>query len=280
MPSETERSLGRANPLVARIRRLARSAADRERSGLILVEGIKLAGEALDAGIEVHEAIISAELLRDERGRTLRSRLRASGIPIRVAADSLMRSLQDAEAPQGILMLAARPATDVNSISSAAPGATLLAVAGVQDPGNLGSLVRVADAAGAGGLVAGGGADPFGPKAVRASAGSIFRLPVARAADAAALLPVLRSLRAAGRVIAGAVPHGGRDYRDVDLAPGMALVVGGEGAGIPDPLMAAMDLQLTIPLSGKVESINVATAAAVILFEAARQGRQRQSSRR
>jgi RNA methyltransferase, TrmH family len=277
MPAETDRPLGRANPLVARIRRLARSAADRERSGLILVEGIKLAGEALDAGIEVREAIVSSSLLGEERGRALRSRLCASKIPIRVAADSLMRSLQDADAPQGILLLAARPATDGHFISSAALGATLLACAGVQDPGNLGSLVRVAYAAGASGLVAAGGADPFGPKAVRASAGSIFRLPVSRVADAAALAPLLGSLRASGRIIAGAVPHEGRDYRDVDLAHGMALVVGGEGAGIPAPLLASMDLLLTIPLSGKVESINVATAAAVILFEAAR---QRQSSRR
>lgn len=275
MPAETDRPLGRANPLVARIRRLARSAADRERSGLILVEGIKLAGEALDAGIEVREAIVSSSLLREERGRALRSRLSASKIPIRVAADSLMRSLQDADAPQGILLLAARP--DGHFISSAAPGATLLACAGVQDPGNMGSLVRVADAAGASGLVAAGGADPFGPKAVRASAGSIFRLPVSRVADAAALAPLLGTLRASGRIIAGAVPHEGRDYRDVDLAHGMALVVGGEGAGIPAPLIESMDLLLTIPLSGKVESINVATAAAVILFEAAR---QRQSSRR
>jgi TrmH family RNA methyltransferase len=267
-------ALGRSNPLVARIRRLARSASDRERSGLILVEGIKLAGEALDAEIAVHEAIVSAALLKDERGRALRSRLEAAGAPIRVASETLMSSLVDTEAPQGILLVAARPATAAaHSITSAAAGATLLAVAGVQDPGNLGSLVRVAHAAGAAGLVAAGGADPFGPKAVRASAGSIFRLPVARVADDAALVPLLRTLRSAGHRIAGAVPRGGSDYRDADLGGGMILLMGGEGAGIPAPLMRLLDLQLTIPLSGKVESINVTTAAAVILFEAARQRR-------
>jgi len=268
-------TLGRSNPLVARIRRLARSATDRERSGLILVEGIKLAGEALDAEIAVHEAIVSAALLKEERGRTLRSRLQAAGAPVRVASDTLMSSLVDTEAPQGILLLAARPSTEANSISSAPSGATILAVAGVQDPGNLGSLVRVAHAAGAAGLLAAGGADPFGPKAVRASAGSIFRLPVARVADDAALVPLLRALRAAGHKVAGAVPRGGLDYRDADLGGGMTLLVGAEGAGIPAPLLRLLDLQLTIPLSGKVESINVTTAAAVILFEAARQSSRR-----
>ena len=268
-----DKTLGRSNPLVARIRRLARSAAERERSGLILVEGIKLAAEALDAGLAVREAIVTAGLAGDERGRALRSRLQAGAIPTRVASDSLMRSLQDADAPQGVLLLAARPAREVDSISSAAPGATVLAAAGVQDPGNLGSLVRVAHAAGAAGMVVAGGADPFGPKAVRASAGSIFRLPVDRLPDATALAPLLTGWRAAGLVVAGAVPRGGRDYRDADLSRGLALVVGAEGSGIPAAIQGAIDLKLTIPLHGEVESINVTTAAAVILFEAARQAR-------
>lgn len=131
--------------------------------------------------------------------------------------------------------------------------------------------MRLADACGAAGFIAVGGADPFGPKAVRASAGSIFRLPVQREADPAEAPRIADHLSQAGFLRAGAAPRGGRDYREADLSRSLALFVGAEGAGLPAAVDDRLDLRLSIPMNPKVESINVAAAAAVLLFAASSQ---------
>jgi len=263
MPGDASRArpLGRTHPLVGRVRLLARSPEERARQGLMLVEGVRLAEEALAEGARIEEALIGPRLDRDDRGR-----------------DALLSSMADAGTHQGVLLLVERPEARYGDLTPSGPaGAMVLVACAVQDPGNLGTLVRLTDAAGGTGLAAVSGADPFGPKAVRASAGSIFRLPVLREADAAALASILARLRGSGLTVAGAVPRGGADYREVDLSRPLALLVGGEGAGLPDRVSADLDLRLTIPMNPRVESINVAAAGAVLLFEAA--ARRRRSAR-
>ncbi|HZI93557.1 MAG TPA: TrmH family RNA methyltransferase, partial [Patescibacteria group bacterium] len=172
----TDAQLGRSHPLVKRIRLLSRSPAQRSSAGLMVAEGLHLAEEALGQQARIHEAIVSPRLQRDARGADLLARLRAAGVSIRQATDLLLASLHEAESHQGILLIVERPGTSIpHLISSADSGALVLVACGVQDPGNLGALVRLADAAGATAMFCAGGADPFGPKAARASAGSIFR---------------------------------------------------------------------------------------------------------
>ncbi len=270
MARDADPPLGRGSALAARVRRLARSVRAREVEGLFLAEGIHLADEAIRRGAPLVDAILSPRLLRDPRGREIRARLRALGVPLHQTSDRLMDSLQDAGTHQGILLVAARPVTAAEFIPSGASPATLLVTAGVQDPGNAGALVRVADAAGAAGILCAGGADPWGPKAVRASAGSIFRLPVQRIANEAALPAGISRLTDSGVTAIAAVPRGGLDYRDLPYDGATALVVGGEGGGLADDVISACSASVTIPLQHGVESINVTCAAALLLFEAAR----------
>jgi TrmH family RNA methyltransferase len=140
----------------------------------------------------------------------------------------------------------------------------------VQDPGNVGALVRSAEAGGATGVVAtSGSADPFGWKALRGAMGSAFRLPIARVADAGEAIALVR--RVAGLRIAATVATQGVVMGQADLTGALALVVGSEGAGLPDEVVAAADLKVTIPMTPRVESLNVAVATALLVYEARRQ---------
>ena len=268
--SRAPRQLGRANPLVGRIRSLSRSAEERASAGLMIVEGVRLAAEALDEGVVIQDAVVSERLGRLAGGTEIETRLTKACARVWSAGEGLLDSLHDAGSAQGILLVVERPARTPEQVASAHGPRTLLLMAwGVQDPGNMGALVRLADAAGGTGLLAVGGADPFGPKAVRASAGSVFRLPVARVPGTVEALELLGALRGRRVTIAGAMPRGGASHREADLSGPMALVVGGEGAGLPMEVAAALDVRLTIPMSPRVDSLNVAAAAAVLMFEAA-----------
>jgi TrmH family RNA methyltransferase len=154
-------------------------------------------------------------------------------------------------------------------------GGVYLFLDGVQDPGNLGAIARVAEAAGAAGLACGPGtAHPNHPRALRASAGSLLRLPVAVGVEPAALAAHLSPL---GPRWAALVAHGGRELYAEPVAGTLVLALGGEGAGLSPAARRLADLELRIPLEGPVESLNVATAAAVVLFELRRRGLSRPS---
>jgi len=273
MPPDASPSplLGRSHPLTRRVRLLTRSPLERERQRLMPVEGVRLAEEALAENARIHEAILSPRLERDDRGRRLAARL-LSTVPLaRRATDDLLASMSDTATHQGVLLLVERPEAGFDDVTASGAAEAIVLVAWeVQDPGNLGTLVRLTDAAGGAGLVSVSGADPFGPRAVRASAGSIFRLPVARVGGGAAEVGSLAErLRGSGLALAGAVTRGGDDYRQAELPGRLALFLGGEGDGLPAGVLDRLDHRLTIPIRPRVESLNVAAAAAVLLFEAA-----------
>ena len=142
----------------------------------------------------------------------------------------------------------------------------------VRDPGNAGTLIRTADAAGAGGVVCcEGTVDPYNPKTVRASAGSVFHLPIVAGGEAVTAIGTLRrsGLRALGTVV-----RDGVDYADVDLTDRVALLFGNEASGLAPDVLAALDVPVTIPMAGRAESLNVSVTAAVLCFEVLRQRRQ------
>ena len=265
---------GRRHPVIRRLRELRRDRALRDREGVLVAEGVHLVREALAADAAVELFLLSPRLREREEGRELEARILASGRPCFETADTVLEQLQDARSAQPVLALAHRPAPQPDA-GFAPPGATpLLVVAcGVQDPGNLGAILRSADAAGASACYAcGESADPYHPRTVRASMGSIFRMPIARD-DPSTLRERLRS---AGIPAAAAVPHEGEPYDAADLAGPLALFLGSEGSGLPPELRSSMDLSLRIPMRDGVESLSVAAAAAVLLFEASRQRRGRE----
>jgi TrmH family RNA methyltransferase len=184
--------------------------------------------------------------------------------------DAVLGSISEAEASQGLLALARRPVFTEEALLRGRP--LLLVAVGIQNPGNVGALLRAAEAAGASGAyMAGGCADTFSWKALRGSMGSAFRLPHLRRPGAR---ETLLRLKERGVASVAAVSSGGTPYDQVDLARPVALVVGNEGAGLGEDLLEAVSARASIPMRGGVESLNVAVAAGVLLFEAARQRRR------
>ncbi|HLU38431.1 MAG TPA: RNA methyltransferase [Planctomycetota bacterium] len=252
------------NPIVARFR----AAATGDAPDLFLVEGRKLIAEALDAKLAAVEAAYDADRLAP--GEELLARLRRAGARVTPCAPSVCARLSSVSTPQGIAAVFRRPVFRDEDLLGRAPALVVVA-AGVKEPGNLGALVRAAEAAGAGGVLAlRGGADPFRDKAVRGAAGSSFRLPVRGGVPVAdALAFVVRY----GLRLFVLAEDGEVDYLDADLREPCAVALGGEGEGLPDELRAAAAACVRVPMAGRVDSLNVAVAAGVVLYEARRQRR-------
>jgi RNA methyltransferase, TrmH family len=199
------------------------------------------------------------------RGADLARRIEESGVTRRLVDEREFATLSQTDSPQGVMAIAQTPHRRLEDVSFAAPPAVLLVVDGVQDPGNFGTLVRSAEALGAVGVVSlSGTVDPWNPKSVRAAAGSLFRLPVVQVGWEEAA----EFLRGREVPIYGAAAEG-RPVHEV-RCPRAAVVVGNEGAGLSEAVRGSVDALIGIPLRGRAESLNVAAAAAILLYELTR----------
>ena len=251
----------RQHPIVKEFRALARGGRD-----LMLLDGWHLLHEAARARIAVEKIALCGPLA--SREADLIDGLRRDGAQIVDVSAAVLNALSPVDAPTGVVASARRPSVTQAETVLPAP-ALVLAATALQDPGNAGAIIRSGAAAGASGVVLDdGSADPWGWKALRASMGSAFHLPVMRTRT---LANVIADWRAAGIQVAAAVPRHGTPMHEVDFIPPTALLLGGEGAGLPDDLIAASDVRVTIPMRGGIESLNAAVAAALLLYEAQRQ---------
>lgn len=229
------------------------------------------AGATAVGGVAVEEVFVDERLGGEDR-RTVVEAARRRGVPVWYLAEGVAERIADTRSPRGVLAVASRPTLSVEEVAARAVGRPVLVLAGVADPGNLGTLVRTVEASGAGGLVVTGeAADPFGPKAARASAGSLLRVPVA---DGVGLHDALAALAAAGYRRLGTTAHGGVPYDELDLRGAVAVVLGNEAHGLPAEAGVDLDDWVGIPMEGRAESLNVAVAGAVVCFEGARQRRR------
>jgi TrmH family RNA methyltransferase len=224
-----------------------------------------LVADALTFGVGVREVFVEPDALTDE----LADALGAGGIePVLVRPGGLERVL-DTVTPRPVAAVATLPSYGLHE---AVTDLTVVLV-DVADPGNAGTLVRTAEAAGAGAVVCcGATADAFGPKAVRASAGSVFRLPVVVEPDPVRAMSALGS---GGLERIGLAADGPDAYDSIDLTGPTAVVLGGEAHGLPGAVLPAIDRMVSIPMAGDTESLNVAAAGAIVCFEVARQRRAR-----
>jgi len=232
-----------------------------------VIEGPTLLREALAAKVPLTDVFVTPDA--DEG---LVTDATARGAVVRwVTADVLARAV-DTVTPQGVAAIARRIDVTVDdAVAAAAAGPLALVLVDVADPGNAGTLLRAAEAAGAAAvLFCGGSVDPCNPKCVRASAGALFHLPVAIGGEAEA---VLERLGEAGVRTAATVVRGGTPYDEADLAGPLAVVLGSEAHGLAAGLVEAIDLRLSIPMAGRSESLNVAMAGSVLCFESLRQRR-------
>ena len=233
----------------------------RPREGLVLVEGVRSAAEALASGVDIRFAVQSPRLPRTEAGRALASTLARGGPEAEAVDDSDLDELSATEHPQGILCVCAEPGLDLGQLRDRAPSRLLL-LDGLQDPGNLGTLIRAARAFGLDAvIVLDGSVDPWNPKAVRAAAGAGFQMPIARVPWAEAR-PWLEEQ---GIQILAADPAGD-DVRSFQPGGSWALAVGNEGTGLRADIAAASAKSIAIPMPGSAESLNAGVAGSILLY--------------
>jgi RNA methyltransferase, TrmH family len=256
--------LGARNHRIRRLRRLLTSRRERSRQDVIVIEGPTLAAELLGSGGGALEAFVEVgyepPVLAD---------LAAAGVPVHEVEPGVLGEVLTTTTPQPLAVVARTPRPGPLPPPGPAP---LLVVVDLRDPGNAGTLLRTAEAAGAAGVVlAGGSVDLDSPKVLRSAAGARFRLASWRHADPVALVDELRAL--GWGTAAAVVDPGARPYDDLDWRR-VAIVLGNEAHGLDAAVAARCDHRVTIPLAGPTESLNVAAAGAVLCFEALRQRRR------
>jgi len=249
------------HPLVQAFRR-AGERPDGIAGDRMLLDGPRLIGEALDAGVVVETALV---VPASPQAQPLADRLHAAGARVHAAAPRVVQAASRVVTSQGVVALARRPRAATDAVLDA-PDLVLLVADRIQDPGNLGTIIRTSVAAGASAVaITEGTADPYGPKALRATMGAAFRIPIVTIDGAA-----LRSAFAARRTrVLVADAYASTEYTQAEVGPPVAIVVGNESSG-PDPDWDGVGERVRIPLRGPVESLNVAVAAALLLYEVAR----------
>jgi len=241
----------------------------RRREGRFLIEGVRLLEEAVRAGCIPALLFFQPERIEAPRAQALLARLRAAGVPCLAVSEPVLRSLSETVTPQGILAVVPQP-----KLQAPAKPSLVLVLDRLRDPGNLGTILRTATAVGVDEVLLGPGTvDPYNSKVIRAGMGAHFRLPLTVGLNWSQIAERLRGLS-----VWLADARGELVYDAVDWRQPAALIVGGEATGASDEAAALAHGRLRIPMRGDTESLNTAVAAAVILFEAARQRRAQESA--
>jgi RNA methyltransferase, TrmH family len=256
------RITSRQNAVVAQYRAVARG----DVADLLLLDGTHLVADALTAGVQFQHLLVAAEASSEADLQPLFDQASARGIDIAVASAPVMAAASPVRSPSRIVAIAVRPTLQSRIFAGTDP--VVIIACDIQDPGNLGAIARVAEAAGASGLIAAGQtADPFGWKAVRGSMGSAFRLPIATHPTNE---EAIANARQHGCRIVATVPRGGSSLFSAKLKGAIAILIGGEGRGLSPALISVADERVTIPMQAPVESLNAAVTAALVAYEARR----------
>lgn len=261
---------GRHNALVKELRQ-AFGHAELTESGDCAIEGVRIVEEAIRSGLRFR-----AVFFRESAQNLSEKLLPQIGAHVETLelADKLFDGAVPSETPQGVAALVRLKDFSLEAVLERVQVGPILVAAGLQDPGNLGTILRSAEAFGSAGVILGEGTvSPFNSKVIRASAGSAFRLPVVQAKGPGGLNDVCTKLRARGVRLMATSSHKGTSLDQAKLAGPVAIFVGSEGAGVPRALLAQVDETVAIPHSPQVESLNAGIAASIVLYEAARQRR-------
>jgi TrmH family RNA methyltransferase len=264
---------GRHNPLVKQLRQ-AFSRAELSEKGECAIEGLRILEEAIRSGLRF-SAVFFRESAQDRAERLLPQI--GAQVETLLLPDALFDSLVPSESPQGVAALVRLKEFSFDDIIERMQVGPIVVLAGLQDPGNLGTILRSSEAFGSAGVVLGEGTvSPFNSKVVRASAGSVFRLPIVHGHGKSAttkLEEVSDELRAKGVRLIATSSHKGTPLDQADLTGPTAIFFGNEGAGLSREVMAEMQEVIAIPHTPQVESLNAGVAASIVMYEAARQRR-------
>ena len=253
--------------------RRARAVRDGRIDDMIFVEGLRLCEEVLTSKLELEAVVYSDHIARKQRAAKVIEQLSIRARTSASVSEKLLESISYTKTPQGVVVLATRPADNADNLLKGQTAKPLIVVLHeTNNPVNVGAVMRTAEAAGATGIIATANtADPFSPKALRGAMGSAFRLPVW---NGVSLSEALAWCRARKIQIICADVSAVRTFSDVEWRKPSALLVGRESTGLSEAELASADLAVRIPMKGSAESLNVAVAAGVILYEAARQRAQ------
>lgn len=253
------------NPRLRAVMRLGKRR-DRDREGLFLIEGVREISRAIDGGVEISDAYTCPWSTSKEE-EILLDTLRTMGIPVTTVTRRAFDKIVYREGSSGIVAAARKPDYTFERLA-VPPDPLYLVVEAVEKPGNIGAILRSADGAGATGtIVCDPGTDLCNPNVIRASLGTVFTVPIAIATTEAAI----EWLRRGEFAILAATPHADTIYTDADMRRGCAIVVGSEDRGVSERWLEAADVTVTVPMRGSADSLNVSTAAALIMYEALRQ---------
>lgn len=250
--------------------KLARAVREGKARELIFIEGLRLCEEAAQAALNIQDVISTEKMATDERGARLLADLTGAGQRVALVSESVFASISDTKTPQGILALAERPLTEESArLENGGRLPLIVIMHRINNPANAGAILRTAEAAGAtAAILTEGSTDIFAPKALRGAMGSSFRLPLWTNAS---FEEALSWCRAQDIMTICASMNAARTHTEMDWTGAAALVVGAEASGLTPAEIAQTDEALRIPMRSPVESLNVAVAAAIVLYEASRQ---------
>lgn len=265
-PGQVKEVTSLSNPIVKDIRALSVKKY-RDQTGTFMAEGLKLVIEALDLGWTIRTLVIAKSGKANPAIGKIAARTVASGGLVLEVSEKVLTAITRRDNPQAVIGVFAQHYRQLGEIRPQA-GEVWVALDRVRDPGNLGTIIRTADAVGAAGVILVGDAtDPYSLEAVRASMGSIFAVPLAKAGVEA----FVEWRKTAGGLFVGTHLKGDVDYREVDYEPGpVVLLMGNEQQGLPDDLAQACDKLVMIPQAGRADSLNLSVATGVMLFEVRR----------
>ncbi len=251
--------------------RRARSVRDGKVDDLIFIEGLRLCEEALRSDLKIEALIYSDQIARKDRAAKLIAEIETSA-KTAVISENLLESISYTKTPQGIILLASRPVISQEEFQEKQSSTPLVVILhGINNPVNVGAILRTAEAAGVtGAIVTPNTADPFSPKSLRGAMGSAFRLPVRTGASYADAIVwcAEQNIRSICAVV-----HGQKPFTEFDWRKPCALILGPESTGLSDDEIAAANQSVFIPMAGQVESLNVAVATGILLYEASMQRR-------
>jgi TrmH family RNA methyltransferase len=261
---------GRHNTLVKQLRQ-AFSRAERTEDGDCAIEGVRIVEEATRSGLRFR-AIFFRESAQDRADRLLPQI--GAHVETLLLPDKLFDGAVPSDTPQGVAALVRMKEFSIEDLLERLHVGPVMVLAGLQDPGNLGTILRSAEAFGSAGVVTSEGTvSPFNSKVIRASAGSVFRLPLVVAKAAGGLEEVFSRFKAHGVRLVATSSHKGTSLDQANLTSPVAVFVGNEGSGVPRDLIGRMDETVAIPHTPQVESLNAGVAGSIVLYEAARQRR-------
>jgi TrmH family RNA methyltransferase len=252
-----------ANPRIKQIRRLIRDRKEREASGLFYAEGLRVLGEAVQMGADFECLYVAPELLTSDFGRDLVQEQRAKGTPVEEVSAEVFREISSKDGPQGIGALLREHWVPLDQVNLA-PGDLWVALDAIQDPGNLGTILRTADAVGAKGLILlDHSTDPYDLTALRASTGAVFSQKLTRAA-----LPEFAAWKkGAGVAVIGTSGSASASYREFRYPDPLVLLMGSERQGLQSEHYALCDHVVSIPMIGRSDSLNLSIATGIVLYE-------------